>query len=116
MSNRLMVLFLANSSAANPKPKPQVAYRGCAGSFEEMWQKCGDHLPVDLHQPGIIGKIFVGRQGDAWIENPSYNSPAAVEWNGAPKSGPIEDFLRRHTEMYFRPVKTAEPVAEVAMT
>lgn len=114
MSNRLMVLFLADSSAANPNPKPQVAYRGCASSFEEMWQKCGAHLPADLHQPGITGKVFVGRQNDPWIINPSRASPAAVEWKGAYKSGPIEDFMRRHTEMYFGAVKSVESAAEDA--
>lgn len=118
MTKRLVIYYIPNSSAANPNPSEQLVYRGHAPSFADMWQKCHSKLPLDLCRLNGAGKILVGREDDAWIKNPSPNSPAAVIWQGTAKSGLAVDFLRRHTTLYFPALaeSEADQAVEVATT
>lgn len=109
MTNRLEVFFIPSPSAANPKPKEQLVYRGKAKTFDEMWAACASRLPDDFLRANGAGKVLVGREGDAWMLNPNPNSPAAVEWSGTAKSGSVQAFLRTHTLLYF---PANEPVTE----
>jgi hypothetical protein len=101
MSNRMCVVFLAVASAANPNPKAFTVTRGCFKSFAELRQSCIKNLPSELMHPQGQGHVFVGRENDYWIKNPTRNSPAAKLWQGTMKSGSFDEFLKPHLSMFF---------------
>jgi hypothetical protein len=101
MAKRIVVLYLAIPSVAVPNPHEHLVYRGCANNFQKMWSKCVKTLPVDLMRQNGSGHIFIGCEGDSWIENPKRNSDEAIAWNGVAKSGQFQDFLRIRTEHLF---------------
>ena len=98
----LVVYYIPEATKQNPQPTEQLVYRGKAPSFAVLWQSCVEYLPEGLLRRYAKGRLLVGRPGDDWIENPTYESPAAKLWLGSASSGPVMNFLDSHTMLYFK--------------